>query len=726
MEPNYVVETEGDEEILYHYDVVIVGYGPNGATLANILGKAGIKTLVIESNHEPYSIPRAAHMDDEALRILQYIGLDQDIIKQSYELPVKFNRRYDDGTILIIEPMKTQLGHPRSIFWHQPTFETILRKGVGRFDCVDVWLAHKVMRNYYINDSDDTVYLDVLNMKTGEEKTIWSRFLIGADGASSPTRKSMGSNFSGTSGDDKWLAIDLILNQDHPKLPHFFQFMCKPERPAVGFPKPDNHFRYEFLLSGDEEDYITETKHVDELLVNHGADPNRLTIIRNSVFTFHTRIADRWYDNRAMMLVGDACHSLPPFLGLGISSGLRDSLNLAWKLKLILLLNEKNNISDEHTKKILNTYMQERRPDLELIAQNTTGAGGVIMSRSKIFSRVRDMLLILLVSIPAVVRFIKADGMKPRARADSFLIDLQCRPSFIMSFVPQFLRPLSVNRKERVGLPLIQPEIRMNQKTLLLDDAIGYRFSLLLFNFSLSSQQDIEALAKLQLNSEYCKLLNAKAFQILRVNETIDFEAVTETHNSSGIFKSNETYSDMERPPPQLFGDLFSLMFNCFWFILILNIFSIGSQYFEITPKQSIVASILVVINAAIILTLHIVTIVNIITLPNSFRKSYNCHSKWCASLAGKQDRDEWGPRVGLYFCFVCFVCSLVCLILAIVRVGMCIKYMNRIQKESSVPLKPILPKKSKQVEPTLTNLQINDHEAQIIIFKIFNNIQFK
>ncbi|EFA83804.1 hypothetical protein PPL_02872 [Heterostelium album PN500] len=230
-------------------------------------------------------------------------------------------------------------------------------------------------------------------------------------------------------------------------------------------------------------------------------------------------------------------------------------------------------------------------------------------------------------------------------------------------------------------------------------------FSLSLFPFNFTSIQTKWYSIKTEIDPK------TGAFNLTTYDSVWVF---TETHNSSGIFKSNETYSHMERPPPQLFGDLFSLMFNCMWIILILNIFVLCSQYCEIKPKQAIVASILAVMTTAIILALHIVTIIYIITLPNSFRKRYNCHSKWCASLAGKQERDEWGPRVGLYFCLVCFVCCLVCLILAIVRVGMCIKYMNRIQKESSVPLKPIQPKKSKQAEPTLTNLQINDLEAQI------------
>ena len=61
------------------YDVVIVGLGPTGATLANILGEYGIGTLVLEREEAVYPLPRAVHFDDEAMRVFQSIGLAEGI-----------------------------------------------------------------------------------------------------------------------------------------------------------------------------------------------------------------------------------------------------------------------------------------------------------------------------------------------------------------------------------------------------------------------------------------------------------------------------------------------------------------------------------------------------------------------------------------------------------------------------------------------------------------------
>ena len=60
-------------------DVAIVGYGPVGATLANLLGVAGLSVAVIERYSEPYTLPRATHIDGEAMRVLQAAGLAEEV-----------------------------------------------------------------------------------------------------------------------------------------------------------------------------------------------------------------------------------------------------------------------------------------------------------------------------------------------------------------------------------------------------------------------------------------------------------------------------------------------------------------------------------------------------------------------------------------------------------------------------------------------------------------------
>jgi len=58
-----------------HFDVVVVGCGPTGATLANLLCIAGLKVLVLEREQHIYDLPRAVHFDDETMRVFQSVGI---------------------------------------------------------------------------------------------------------------------------------------------------------------------------------------------------------------------------------------------------------------------------------------------------------------------------------------------------------------------------------------------------------------------------------------------------------------------------------------------------------------------------------------------------------------------------------------------------------------------------------------------------------------------------
>ena len=62
-------------------DVAVVGAGPTGLTLANLLGKAGVRVILIERNDTTVQAPRAVSIDDESLRTMQAAGLVEDELK---------------------------------------------------------------------------------------------------------------------------------------------------------------------------------------------------------------------------------------------------------------------------------------------------------------------------------------------------------------------------------------------------------------------------------------------------------------------------------------------------------------------------------------------------------------------------------------------------------------------------------------------------------------------
>ena len=86
-----------------HYDATIVGYGPTGATLANLLGLCGLKTLVLEREAAAYHLPRAVHFDDEVMRVFQTVGIAEDLAKT---IRVNAGMRFvdTDGNLLLDWP----------------------------------------------------------------------------------------------------------------------------------------------------------------------------------------------------------------------------------------------------------------------------------------------------------------------------------------------------------------------------------------------------------------------------------------------------------------------------------------------------------------------------------------------------------------------------------------------------------------------------------------------
>ena len=123
-----------------HYDVAIIGLGPVGATLANLLGGCGTKVVVLEKETDIYALPRAVHFDDEVLRIFQTIGLAEQVLENSPFNPgMQFIN--DDGDLLLDWPRPTGIGEHQwqtSFHFHQPDLESVLRKGIQRFEQVRV------------------------------------------------------------------------------------------------------------------------------------------------------------------------------------------------------------------------------------------------------------------------------------------------------------------------------------------------------------------------------------------------------------------------------------------------------------------------------------------------------------------------------------------------------------------------------------------------------------
>jgi 3-(3-hydroxy-phenyl)propionate hydroxylase len=354
------------------FDVVIVGRGPVGATLANLLGLCGVRTLVLEREARAYHLPRAVHYDDECMRLFQTIGLAEDILPHVILSP---GMRFVDaeGHLILDWPRPqelTPMGWHLSYRFHQPDLEDILINGLRRW-------PHIKLRNrcevFALDEDEGGVRVGYEDLSNGQLAEVRATFVVGCDGARSLVRRFIGSGMDDLGFHERWLVIDALLQRDRPDLGDYSVQHCDPRRPATYIRGTGNRRRWEITVHPDEDTQaVTQTTKIWELL-SRWITPDEAEIERAAVYTFHSAIARQWR-NRRLLLAGDSAHLTPPFLGQGMCAGIRDVANLAWKLRDI--------IAGRADIILLDTYQSERSPHVREFIELAIRLGGVINTKA--------------------------------------------------------------------------------------------------------------------------------------------------------------------------------------------------------------------------------------------------------------------------------------------------------------------------------------------------------
>ncbi|MBV8665428.1 MAG: bifunctional 3-(3-hydroxy-phenyl)propionate/3-hydroxycinnamic acid hydroxylase [Burkholderiaceae bacterium] len=347
-------------------DVLLVGMGPVGATAANLLGRYGVRALVIDKSQEIFMAPRAIALDNEALRILQMAGLEDGAFATcaipevqmhspmfGYYARAKTGRHIDE--------------HPSLVTFYQPELEKVLRERVANYPCVQTALGMEI-----VGFSQDEYGVVAILSQGGKEFTVHARYLVGVDGANSFVRRHAGMTFEGKTFTQDWLVVD-VLNAPTPI--NHVEFHCDPRRPTPHMPAPGNRQRWEFMLHPNETREQMEHPDTIKKLLKPWCDASKCNIERTAVYRFHARIVDRFSKGR-VFLAGDAAHITPPFVGQGLVAGLRDVANLCWKLAWV--------VQDRAPQSILDSYDIERRPHARSIINLARLMGGLVMPRSYI------------------------------------------------------------------------------------------------------------------------------------------------------------------------------------------------------------------------------------------------------------------------------------------------------------------------------------------------------
>ncbi len=362
------------------YDVAVIGIGPVGATLANLLALRGLRVLALDREPDIYQLPRAIQFDGECMRVFQTIGIADQLMPGLFVAPgMKFLGA--DGSLLLDWQRSTERGpqawHP-SYRFHQPTLERALRARLAEQAGVDLRLRHEV---FSVEEGANDVALRLEDTASGRLLRASARYVVGCDGARSTVRRFIGTELEDLRSHERWLVVDVILRRDRPDLgDHAVQY-CDPARPATYVRGPGDRRRWEFmLLAGEDAAVMSRPESIWQLL-SRWITPDDAVLERPAVYTFHSVVAKGWRSGR-LLIAGDAAHQTPPFMGQGMAAGIRDASNLAWKLADV--------IAGDAGEELLDTYESERSPHVREFIETAVRLGGVIQTQDPEDARRRD------------------------------------------------------------------------------------------------------------------------------------------------------------------------------------------------------------------------------------------------------------------------------------------------------------------------------------------------
>jgi len=407
------------------FPVVIVGAGPTGLTAANLLARYGVASLLIEKNPTPLDIPRAIVLDDFGARVLQAFGADKTYLPHAISgLGEKY---YDDSGACFYQAGADEAvnGFASRTYISQPDLETALVGHAADSPLIDLRFDCEVQG---LVQTDQGVTLDVVHGR-GRVHRIEADCVLAADGGRSTLREVLDIKMVGSTYRQAWIVIDTLNDPDQSRISRFF---CSTRRPHISLPSPNGGRRYEFMMRPQEDrETVLAPGFVRDLLAPF-RKISKADILRQVIYTFHARMAERFGKGRVLLL-GDAAHLTPPFTGQGMNSGLRDAANVAWKVAAVLNGGARSGV--------LASYEAERRSPVSATIRQATEMGDRVMPANPEAAVFHQHLLRRLGPFPEIRNHLMDVRFRPKHHYDGGLIarlDMaQVKGSLVGEVIPQ-------------------------------------------------------------------------------------------------------------------------------------------------------------------------------------------------------------------------------------------------------------------------------------------------
>ncbi|CRL12301.1 3-(3-hydroxy-phenyl)propionate/3-hydroxycinnamic acid hydroxylase [Phaeobacter italicus] len=385
--PLYSYQRSDDQDASspVRHPVVVIGAGPVGLAAAIDLAQQGVGVVVLDDNDKVSFGSRAICFSKRTLEIADRLGLGDPLVDKGvqWNLGKVF---FDDRKVYEFNLLPEE-GHKRPAFINlqQYYFEEYMVQRVRDLQeqgaPIEIRGRNKVSA---IGTHDDHVTLEI---DTPEGSyNLEADWLIACDGAGSPTRQMLGLDFVGRVFEDNFLIADVIMEADFPTERWFwFDPPFNKGQSALLHKQPDGVWRIDLQLGWDiDKEREKQPENVIPRIREMLGEDVKFELEWVSIYTFQCRRMEKFRHGR-VIFAGDAAHQVSPFGARGANSGLQDTDNLCWKLKLVL-----NGQADES---LLDTYDVERIHGADENILNSSRSTDFITPKSEMSRLLRDAVL---------------------------------------------------------------------------------------------------------------------------------------------------------------------------------------------------------------------------------------------------------------------------------------------------------------------------------------------
>jgi len=359
--------------------VLVVGAGPTGLTLAIRLRQSGVDCLLVDRNTAPAPWSRALGVQPRTLEIFDALGVLPAVQRASRQVRAVHVHNHR-GLLFDLDLTGLDAPFPALLSCPQPDVERCLEE---HYLALGGHLVRGVALTGF-SQKGHTVLATLCDVETEQSHSLECQLLVGCDGGHSAVRQQLGVSFEGVEHTDHFLLADVqvpwSLDADAA---HAFLL---PQGALLALPLPDDSWRLVLNMDPDEDvgEALTLAPFQRRLGELWEAPPVLSEARWLSRFSVQRRLAGRYRVNR-VLLAGDACHVQSPLGAQGMNTGIADAFNLAWKIALFL-----QGIGGG---RLLDSYETERRPVASSMLTRVDLASRSWFSRNLLVRSARDSVL---------------------------------------------------------------------------------------------------------------------------------------------------------------------------------------------------------------------------------------------------------------------------------------------------------------------------------------------